>query len=80
MTPVIRWVVTAQRPGESRRLAAAMQGRHTYATREEAQDVLYSIVENNRPGLLEEVGLVNLEVRECECYPGHFDPIGCWFD
>lgn len=75
-----RWVVTAQRPGEMRCLAQAMQGRYTYATREEAQAELDVVVANNSPRLLREIGWVGLEVRECECYPGHFDPVGCWFD
>ena len=77
---MLRWVITVKRPGEMRRLGQAMQGRYTYATREEAQAVLDVVIANNSPGLLEEIGWQAPEVRECECYPGHFDPVGCWFD
>jgi hypothetical protein len=70
-----RWVLT-HRTGGPRTLVSPAQGRYTYATREEAQKKLDAIKE----GVETTLGLRELEVREVECYPIHFDPKTRWFD
>lgn len=80
---VTRYVVTYLNRDGMRTLAHAQQGRHTYATGGEAQDWI-NAARANSPEALETVygadGAASLAVRPCECWPGHFDPIGVWFD
>jgi hypothetical protein len=79
---VIRYVITYKRPGESRTLIGPAQGRNTYATPEEALALLQAMHANNPRSLLASVygDPDSLQVRACECYPVHFDPIGRYFD
>jgi hypothetical protein len=62
----------------------AQQGRHTYATKEEAQVLLDAFLKNNTQERLIEVfgehTIGTFEVSAIECYPGHFDPIGCYIN
>lgn len=82
---VTRYVVTYvdARVG-LRTLANAMQGRFTYATREEAQAVLDALLSANSAERVAEIwgkgSAETFEVRSCECYAGHFDPVGCYFE
>ena len=80
---VTRYVITMpakDMPEGTRTLMSAAQGRNTFATPQEAQASLDSLLQNNRPALLKELELVDLMVQPCECYPDHFDPKGIWFD
>lgn len=77
---VTRYVVTHVNKDGMRTLIGPAQGRHTYATREEAKQALLSILANNSTSRLKEVYGFPLEVRACPCYPGHFDPQNVWFD
>lgn len=78
---VTRYVITQQRPGQLRALALPAQGRNTFATREEAERALDAYIGSdfNRP---EDIAryFSNAEVRPCECWAGHFDPVGIYFD
>jgi hypothetical protein len=60
----------------------AAQGRNTFATHAECQDWINGIVENSNEKTLSMVYGTNpkFEVRECQCYPVHFDPIGIYFN
>ena len=79
---VIRYVVTHMGKDGLRTLCGPAQGRLTKETREEAQELLDNMMANNRMenGLLAGVYGPPLEVRAAKCYPGHFDPIGVYFD
>lgn len=77
---VIRYVVTHVGRDGTRTLAHACQGRNTWATREEAQDVLNSMTRNNSVETLRQLFGLPLEVRPCECWPVHFDPMGIYFE
>ena len=80
MTTVKRYVVThISKEYGMRTLAHGAQGRHTFATREEAQKSIEQTLRNNSKDTLESVFGLPLEVRECECYPVHFDPVSIWF-
>lgn len=78
---VKRFVITHVGKYKLRCLTFAQQGRNTYPTRDEAQDALDLY---KQPGGLERVlkpaQLATLEVREVDCYPGHFDPAAYYFD
>ena len=79
---VIRHVVTHINEDGMRTLCGPAQGRHTYATAEEAEAMKAAMLKNNRmdgDGLAGVYGLP-LEVRPVKCYPGHFDPMTCYFD
>jgi hypothetical protein len=69
-----RYVITTKRPGATRTLAEAMQGRYTYSTPEEAAWRAKAIT-SNTPELYPD-----LEIRPVECHDGHFDPKTCWFE
>lgn len=64
-------------------LAEPAQGRNTYATREEASAMARTMAENNGTDRVRSVfgcdpgELIALPV---ECWPGHFDPVGIYFD
>lgn len=79
MQTVKRYVVTHM--GKyGRTLAMPQQGRYTYDTPEAAQHWIDEVLAQNTAEHL--VGLFGmpLEVRECECYDGHLDPVGIYFD
>ncbi len=71
-----RFVITHINKDGARTLAEPMQGRFTYATREEAQTRLDRLA----PSFKAVLSFHDLEVREVEVYPGHFDPKTCWFN
>jgi hypothetical protein len=77
---VTRYVVTHINKDGMRTLAQPCQGRYTYATTEEAQSVLDAMMQNNSLDTLKQFYGLPLEVRACECYAGHFDPVRVWFD
>lgn len=81
---VTRYVATYIAKDGMRTLMQAMQGRNTYATPEQAQariDAIYTNG-NNSASMLASIWGENpqCEVRPVECYPGHYDPITCYFD
>ena len=82
LTLVTRYVVTHKPKGTgTRTLSFARQGRETYETTAEAQEVLDLFnTPNGLARVLAEAELATLEVRPCPCYPSHFDPATCWFD
>jgi hypothetical protein len=79
---VIRYVVTHINQDGMRTLCGPAQGRNTKETAAEAQDHLDAMMQNNRleGNLLAGVYGLPLEVRPVKCYPGHFDPMGIYFD
>lgn len=79
---VIRYVVTHINKDDMRTMCGPAQGRCTHATAEEAQELLDAMMKNNpmKDELLAGVYGLPLEVRPVKCYPGHFDPIGVYFD
>jgi hypothetical protein len=77
---VTRYVVTHAGRDGLRTLATAAQGRHTYATPEEAQAWIDAAMKNNSRDVLESAYVLPLEVRACECWPVHFDPKGIYFE
>lgn len=78
---VTRYVAThIGRVNGMRTLAQPMQGRFTYATAEQAQAWIDAVMAGNNGDKLEQVFGLPLEVRACECWAGHHDPVGCWFD
>jgi hypothetical protein len=79
--PIIRYVVThIDLKTKLRTLAHPCQGRHTYATAEEAQAWIAAAMEANGEKRLRELFGFPLEVRPVECWPNHFDPKTCWFE
>lgn len=81
---VIRYVVTHVNRDGMRTLTMAAQGRNTFETPEKAQEMVDALIQNNGDWKLSDVFgdqvLGTFEVRACECWPGHFDPKGIWFD
>jgi len=79
---VIRYILTYVGENGLRTLACSAQGRHTYPTAEQAQAWLDSMLENNSRATLSQIFGNNpqFEIRACECYPGHFDPVGVYFN
>lgn len=79
---VIRYVVTHIGKDGLRTLCGPVQGRITKETPEEAQQLLDSMMQNNLTEGERLAGVYGLplEVRPVKCYPGHFDPIGIYFD
>jgi hypothetical protein len=79
---VTRYVVTYIGKNGLRTLVGPAQGRNTRATREEAeQDLVALRGHNSRERLTEFFGNPDLmEVRPVECYDGHHDPMGIYFD
>lgn len=77
---VIRYVVTIPcKDGIGRTLLGPAQGRHTHATSTEAQAWIDGYFANNSKATIDEIG-TDLQVRPCNCYPGHFDPMNVYFD
>lgn len=79
---VTRYVLTYVNKDGMRTLMQAAQGRFTYATEAEAVVDLLAIQQNSSARTLAEIWGTNPQfaVRPCECWPGHFDPVGIWFD
>lgn len=79
---VTRYVATYVNANGLRTLMGAQQGRCTFATPEEAQHWLDAVTANNSADVLRRTWGADprCEVRACACYPGHFDPIGIYFD
>lgn len=70
---VKRFVITNMNAkGDLRVLTWPAQGRYTYATREEAEEVLLIFHEGLRKVIGDRVS--TLEVTEVDCHDGHFDP------
>ena len=77
--PVTRYVITHIGKDGMRPLADACQGRYTYETEGQANTALAQRIEANGSRLVEFYGLP-LAVRAVQCWPGHFDPVGIYFD
>ncbi len=82
MQSVTRYVPTYVNDHGERTLMTPAQGRHTYATPEEAQAWITAVTGNNSASAVRQIwgGNPRFEVRPCPCYPGHFDPRTVWFD
>ena len=79
---VTRYVVTHVGTKGMRTLTLGMQGRFTYATPEEAEEMQNAILHganNDIPGVYGQQAVGTFEVRPVPCYPGHFDPKTRWF-
>lgn len=79
---VVRWVITHLDPKAGMRgLTFPKQGRHTYPDEESARAALEEFKKpHGLPRVMPPAVLATLEVRACECWAGHFDPVGYWFD
>lgn len=78
-----RHVITHRNRDGMRTLTFAAQGRNTYGTPEEAGAALAAFLLNSEDTLIQVHGPQSrgtFEVRPCECWPGHNDPKGVWFD
>jgi len=73
-TSVTRFVVTHLDRNGYRTFAHHRQGRDTYETRAEAEKWIEAAHNWNGLETLARFYGLPLEVRACECYPGHFDP------
>lgn len=82
MADNIRFVVTFKNKAGMRTLAQPAQGRHTHATHDEATAAMEAMILNSAESTLEQVfgSDPRFAVRSVECWPGHNDPIGVWFD
>jgi hypothetical protein len=80
MDTVTRYVVTHIGRNGLRTLAHAAQGRHTFETAQAAQEWIDAALAVNSGDTLASLYGLPLEVRPCECYAGHFDPVGVYFD
>lgn len=81
MESVTRYVATYVKADGTRTLMTPAQGRNTYATADEARAWINAVLSNNGADNLRQIWGDNprFEVRECPCYPGHFDPQSVWF-
>ena len=83
METVTRYVATIVGKDGVRTLFDACQGHYTYATAAEAQ-ARCDVFRANSPDTIDRLygpgAHRTLEPRPCECYPGHFDPVGIYFD
>ena len=79
---MIRYVITYINGSGQRTLVDPAQGRWTYATEEEATERLVSLIGNNLGDRLSSIfgGHPRFEIQPCECWAGHFDPKGIYFD
>lgn len=75
-TPVSRFVITHVGRDGLRRLTFAQQGRHTHASRKEAEDMLAACRERGLAYVLTEAELLTARVDAVDCHPDHHDPIG----
>lgn len=84
MGTVTRYVPTFIDYKGMRKLMRSAQGRDTFATAAEAQAWLDAVTApgtNSPDTLLSVFGThPRFEVRACECWAGHFDPVGVFFD
>lgn len=80
--PVIRYVPTYMAKDGLRTLATPCQGRHTFATEQEAQRWIDLVTANNSARTIAATWGTDprFEVRPCKCWPIHFDPVGIYFD
>lgn len=83
--PVVRYVVTYRQPDGMRTLAFPAQGRYTHDTFEAARADLEMTFGLGNPNGADRIRSIwgadpRFEVRPCECWPGHFDPCGVYFD
>lgn len=63
-----------------RTLSFAAHGRNTYATMTEAAIALEEYRgPNGLPRVLSPAEVATLAVMPCECWAGHFDPVGVYF-
>lgn len=81
MNTVIRYIIThrCNNGFGGRQLAETMQGRYTYATLQEAQEHIDNMMANNSMDILNSLFNLPLKAMPCECYAGHFDPVGRYF-
>lgn len=81
---VTRYVATHINREGMRTLTCAQQGRHTFATQGECDAWLAAMIANNSRDTLAQIhgeqAIGTFETRACECWPGHFDPKGRYFD
>lgn len=81
---VERFVPTHINKDGVREMATAAQGRNTYATADEAQGWIDAVLnpDTNSADVLRSVfgDVSTFAVRPVWCWPGHFDPIGIYFD
>lgn len=65
-----------------RTLINGAQGRNTYATAAEAQAWLDAVMGGTSADRIRELWGTDpqFQIRECECWPGHHDPKGIYFD
>ena len=79
---VTRYVATYMGKDGLRTLVSAAQGRYTYDTPEAAQRWIDLAIANNAPDTVASIWGPDpkFEVRACECWAGHFDPVGVYFD
>lgn len=81
---VTRYVATYVGKDGLRTLMTAAQGRHTHDTPESAQGWINAVTapSTNHPDTLKSVYGEDprFEVRPCECWAGHFDPVGVYFN
>ena len=82
MTSVTRYVATYINKDSMRMLMNSAQGRYTYATAAEAQEWIDAVTKVNSADTIRSFWGDNpcFEVRPCDCWPGHFDPKGIYFD
>jgi hypothetical protein len=83
LTPLaLRYVATFVNRDGMRTLMSPAQGRHTYPKAADAQTWIDAVLANNHADTLSSIYGNNPqpEVRPCWCWPGHFDPIGVYFD
>lgn len=85
MAGVIRYVVTHVGEDGLRTLTFPAQGRNTFATRAEAEAAMRALLDverngNDIAGVYGAQAVGTFQVRPCECWPGHFDPKGIYFD
>ena len=80
MKTITRYVITHIGKDGLRTLIGPAQGRNTYATMQDAEAERAAIIQNNSIDTLNSVYGLPLSVRECECYPVHFDPVGRYFE
>lgn len=82
--PVIRYVPTCVGRDGLRTLMRAGQGRETFAAPAEAQAWIDAVLANNPQDRLVSIwgpqAWGTFEVRPCRCWPGHFDPMGVYFN
>jgi hypothetical protein len=76
-----RYVLTYINKDGMRTLMQGAQGRYTYATEAAAQEHLDTILANTSADTLRQIYGADPkpQVRPCECYDGHFDPVGIYF-